>query len=231
MLQAVNMVRQLLDECSDGDRREWKSHTQTILEAITTSHPAERAVHTAIAAGFLNNVVLSRMRERGWTHKAVRLHKTHFIVVEANETVVRVMVTILQWEKGKLRHTVSPQGDLYQARIPASLMGPRHSRLKSCTADPKRQKKPLRALSFTEFDILAVSMQPLTRRWSDFRYALSRMLAPHKDSAESISPVQWLPSTTSHSWTSDFNICLSWHLQALAKKTLPLEMTHTSASG
>ena len=50
-----------------------------------------------------------------------------------------------------------------------------------------------RAYFFNDFDVLAVSMQPVTRSWADFRYALAAQLVPRDDQPTRIAQSQVVP--------------------------------------
>lgn len=71
---------------------------------------------------------------------------------------------------------------------------------------------------FGEFDILAVSLQPSTKRWSDYMYTVERWLIPDDHDPSKIlkfQPVSMLPN---NDWTDSFEQCVEWFRSGLEKQ-------------
>jgi hypothetical protein len=69
-----------------------------------------------------------------------------------------------------------------------------------------------RPYPFGAFDILAVNMQPATRKWSDFRFTVADWLLPRPDSPSLIEIHQPVALIPDDGWTDDLNTCLDWFL-------------------
>lgn len=69
-----------------------------------------------------------------------------------------------------------------------------------------KQTRPYR---YGEFDVLAVSMQPSTRRWDRYMYTLGRWLLPGRNTGElaTLQPVALQPDDF---WTDDFAMAAQW---------------------
>ena|SRR5580700_5215830 len=103
MRKSVSVIKKLLDECTDEDRGEWKSHTQTILSAVRTSHPTRRGVTGAIASGFFENSAFPALAAFGWTLRRGLPEDPFTFAMEKDGRVVRVLIASLQQESGKPR--------------------------------------------------------------------------------------------------------------------------------
>src|SRR5205085_4298362 len=74
-----------------------------------------------------------------------------------------------------------------------------------------------RPYRFGEFDILAVSMEPVTRDWKSFRFTLGRWLLPRPDNSKLMrkyQPVSFMPD---EDWTDSLATCLEWLASGVEK--------------
>jgi hypothetical protein len=226
MRRSVNVIKQLLEECSDEDRDQWKSHAQTVLEAVRGSHPTRRGVRGAIAAAFFESSALPAALQAGWTPDPRIPRPDPFrCAIEKNGKVARILTGVLQVEAGKPVRQVSERGDpIYVAQLPK-----RPSRVRivksADRARPAGETLPPgeRGWRMTDFDVLAVSLQPITRHWSDFRYTLSSWLMPSRSHAAFVENLQPVPFETSGSWTSELLTCLEWLSRELADGPVPTD--------
>lgn len=67
-----------------------------------------------------------------------------------------------------------------------------------------------RPYRFGEFDILAVSVEPCTKDWSQFRFTLGRWLIPRPTDANLIAVYQAVSVETNDDWTNDLQTCIQW---------------------
>lgn len=226
MRQTVNLIRQLLDESTDQDRAEWKGHAETILAAISNSHPTRRGVQAGIAAAFFENIVLNDVVRDGWICQTAPARKTALsFIVGNNGRTARILIATLQLEGGRPKRAQShgEQGPVYLARLPEKTARRRenHRGSRIELGSPQREGVSTRTYSFGDFDVLAVSIQPLTRGWSDFRYSLARTLTASREHATLIARTQEVPTTRSRFWTSHLSACLDWHLGRTAENPVP----------
>ncbi|MFL6606335.1 MAG: hypothetical protein ACJ8R9_34100 [Steroidobacteraceae bacterium] len=75
-----------------------------------------------------------------------------------------------------------------------------------------------RPYRFGEFDVLAVSLQPSTKKWDSFRYTVGSWLIPGRGANEiaTYQPVAMIPNDD---WTDDFSTVARW-FRAKMQKTI-----------
>lgn len=79
-----------------------------------------------------------------------------------------------------------------------------------------------RPYRFGEFDLLAVSLYPSTKRWDKFLYTVADWLLPAPSDATEIRKFQPVPVAPNDDWTGDFSTAVKW-LRAGQKKTIRAE--------
>jgi len=77
-----------------------------------------------------------------------------------------------------------------------------------------------RPYPFGAFDILAVNMQPATKKWSEFRFTVANWLLERPDSPSLIEIHQPVALIPNNAWTDDLSTCLGWFLKGETKKVL-----------
>jgi hypothetical protein len=223
MRQAINRIKELLEECSDQDRRQWQAHAQIVLGAIRTSHPTKRGIQNAIAAAFLDSTAIQGIRQAGWRRQPVGSDADGLpLVITDDQRKARILIATLQLEAGKPQRKSPPPAagsGWYIAQLPKKQTLPTAGRLiHSARNRAARVLAKTCAYSFMDFDVLAVSIYPITRGPADFRFALSRSLAPCSHHPNLIAQRQAVPAEPSNVWASDLAICLDWHLEATSQR-------------
>jgi hypothetical protein len=223
--RSVNVIKQLLEECIDEDRNQWKSEAQTVLAAVRASHPTRRGVKGAIAAAFFESSALPAAMQAGWL-RASGNHRPDPLrfAIERDGLIVRVLFGVLQVEAGKpVRRTSQQREPSYVVQLPRR---PRARVVKS-TGEMKTAEAPSwqgeRGWSLADFEVLAVSLQPLTRQWSDFRYTLSGWLMPSRSNTAFVENLQTVSLDASGGWTNDLLTSLAWHLREAGGAPLPAD--------
>jgi len=74
-----------------------------------------------------------------------------------------------------------------------------------------------RPYRFGEFDILAVSMEPLTNNWAVFRFTVSRCLIPRPENKQLIAIYQPVSLQPNDDWTDDLATAIDWHFSGIQK--------------
>lgn len=85
-----------------------------------------------------------------------------------------------------------------------------------------------RPYRFSEFDILAVCMEPVTGDWSQFRFTLSRWLHPRLGSQELIAVYQPVSLQANSDWTDSLAIAIDWWRSG---QTKTISAEHHAESG
>lgn len=73
------------------------------------------------------------------------------------------------------------------------------------------QGQSTRPYRFGEFDILAVSVEPVTSNWTSFRYTCARWLIPRPEDPSLIAIFQPVSIHPDDDWTDDLRKCIEWH--------------------
>jgi hypothetical protein len=214
MRKTVSVIKKLLDECCDEDRGEWKSHTQTILRAVRSSHPTRRGVTSAIAAAFFENSAFPALAHAGWSLSRSAPESPFTFSMTRDERDVRVLVAALHQESGKPRRYsgAEAQEPRYIALLPRKVVRtpPRPGSRPGRPSEHESRVPMNHIFSFNDFDLLAVNLQVATRQWIDFRFTLARWLAARADHSFLIAHEQPVPLEASHAWTGDLSLCVKW---------------------
>lgn len=213
MRRSVNVIKRLLEECASEEQDQWKSHAQTVLAAVRDSHPTQRGLRTAIAAGFFENSALPAAIEAGWTSTSSAHRPDGFrFSIERNGFVARILIGLLQMEAGKpVRRISEENAPGYLAQLPKKPASVRIVKSAGKTRNTGTKQSPeARGWLSSDFDILAVSMYPVTRAWSDFRFTLSGRLRPSPSNDASVEQLQPVPPQADGTWTGDLPTCLGW---------------------
>jgi hypothetical protein len=76
-----------------------------------------------------------------------------------------------------------------------------------------------RPYRYGEFDLLAVSLYPSTKKWDVFMYTVADWLVPDEKDGTLIFKYQPVASSPNEDWTSDFEAAVAW-LRSGVKKTI-----------
>ena len=226
MKRPVNMIKRLIEQCSDQDRDEWRDEAQTILSAIGSSAPTSHGVRGAIAAAFFESSALPSVLAAGWSRRPPSpATRSHTEVFEKDGRVIRILIVIQQQKAGKPRRQY-PRGerdDIYCVQVrkrPTRTHIVRGTHPEESRGNREKTMQPTRSYSFRDFDILAVNMHPVTRRWTDFRYTLSGWLIPSNDHPSLIAHEQLVSLGPSGLWTCDLATSLEWLIREQQSKAV-----------
>lgn len=89
-------------------------------------------------------------------------------------------------------------------------------------AGTSRSGEKTRPYSFGEFDILAVSMEPATSKWSEFRFTVGNWLLPRPDAPSLMAVLQPVSLTPNDDWTDSLATAIEW-FKAGRRKTISIE--------
>ncbi len=77
-----------------------------------------------------------------------------------------------------------------------------------------------RPYRFGEFDLLAVSMHPSTRDWSQFLYTVERWLLPRPGNPRLLLKFQPVPRAPNNCWTDKLLTAVDWFRSAIDKRII-----------
>jgi hypothetical protein len=217
MGNSVNSLKKLIDECSDTNRHEWTDEARTILEAVRrTSRPTKWKVRRTIAEAILKKIVVPSVANSGWKLGTSQTDiPVGDVLLERDSRQARIEIALLQPATAKFRRTYRDQHSesAYALEMQKKQVQPKP--LKGAPRGETRQTTQTRSADersyrFSDFDILAVNTQAVTRQWPDFRYTLSAWLHPHPGHPSLINIVQLVSLRPSDVWTDDLGLCLDW---------------------
>lgn len=173
----------------------WNTTAEAILEAIDQAPDlTQRGIRGVLAeASFRTNVVPQQLPR--WQIRPFEGDQPFDLLLADQTGEVRVQVKLQRKEGGVPKlHKGNP--DVFVVETQRTRTGK--------TAD-KSQTRPYRV---TEFDVLAVSLQPSSHDWTTFIYCAVRDLAVRPHDATQLQVMQPIPMKGSDAWTSDFEVAV-----------------------
>ena len=216
---ALDAIRDLLGQCTAEEqyvvfRELRKLHAIHEFESIIGA-PAEmilEAVHRApeltrrmlrgvIADAAFRTFTVSALQPHGWNDVTPEGNFAYDYKLDDGAGSVTVQVKLQRSERGA---PVVKSGERFSFG-PAVFMT-ETQKTRTGTDGEDNQTRPYR---YSEFDVLAVSMQPSSGKWDRFMYTLGRWLLPGKKSSE-IATLQPVANAPNEFWTDDFRVAASW---------------------
>lgn len=225
----ANQIRSILLACTAEQRQsiikllrseyrihrieqQWNTSAEIVLEALARSGELTQRMFKGILAEAACKVeVIDKLA--GWKDATpLGMHAFDFAVEQAKERVT--IQTKLQRKKA---------GEPFMYRVPGR-RGPATvfyvvETQKTRGGNKKLTGEKTRPYRFGEFDILAVSMEPSTQDWSQFRFTVGNWLLPRRDDAGLIAVLQPVSLTPNADWTDSLAIAIDW-LHSNTKKTI-----------
>jgi hypothetical protein len=231
-------IRRLLDACTPEQRaelvkllrteyrthrieQEWNTSAEIVLEALARSGPLTRRMFKGILAEAAFKVeVLDKLG--GWQEVTPPGTHAYDFAIKGGDVTVTIQTKLQRKDAGKP----------FMYRIP----GKRGPATAFYVVETQKSRKGTNRLSgqntrpyrFGEFDILAVSMEPATSDWSQFRFTLGNWLIPRKEDAGLIAIYQPVALEPNEDWTDSLAIALEWW-QTKRTKTISVEKAAESA--
>jgi hypothetical protein len=176
---------------------------EVILEAIArASDLSQRGVLGLIAEASFKINVIDRLGEtdglREWTCEPAHGDAAFDFRLRRGEEAVRIQVKRQRRESGKPKR-YRGTSNLYVAETQRSRTG-KH----------RKTGEGTRPYRFGEFDILAVSMQPVTGDWSCFRYTPERWLIPQPENPNLLKVLQPVSLEPNDDWTDSLATAIEW---------------------
>lgn len=203
MNEPMEKLRNLIDQCTEQNRKdlkrylsrlsphqletEWGIDADTILSAINRSSDlTKRGVRGIIAEAVFVDEILPTVSISGWQSVEIDGGRPFDALLKKNDLSARIQVKLQRLEKGlpKLYYPkYYAEGSLFVVEVQKTRTGERKTigripatgKTSSMTETATEQTRPY---SFGDFDILAVSMQPSSKNWRNFRYTVASWLLP-----------------------------------------------------
>ncbi|WP_295407243.1 hypothetical protein [uncultured Thiocystis sp.] len=211
-------IRELLSQCSPEEQkilfdelrqrhlihefeRVIDAPAEMILEAVHRAPElTRRMLRGVIADAAFRTFVVPAMAPLGWRDVTPEGNFAYDYLMEDAQGRISVQVKLQRSERGapvvRGGARFGFEGDVYMTETQKTRTG----------NDGQGKTRPYR---YGEFDVLAVSMQPSTRKWNRYLYTLGRWLLPGKSENEmaTLQPVSKEPSGF---WTDDFVTAAAW---------------------
>jgi hypothetical protein len=239
-IDPASQIRQILAACSVQQReeiikllrteyrihrieREWNTSAEIVLEAIARSGPLTQRMFKGILAEAAFKVeVLDRLE--GWRDVTPPgTHAYDFAVGDADRTVT--IQTKLQRKQA---------GKPFMYRIPGK-RGPATAfyvveTQKSRKGVNRTSGESTRPYRVGEFDILAVSVEPATGDWSQFRFTVGSWLIRRPGAPNLIAIFQPVSLEPNEDWTDSLSTAMGW-LYSGRTKTISVERAAEGSGG
>lgn len=178
----------------------WSTTAEAILEAIHAAPDlTQRGVRGVLAEAIFRTVVVPRMEK--WKSIDIEGDLPYDLLMDDGHGRLKVQV------KNQRRKSGIPMIDARMSKITGSKVfvvetqRTRTGKRTTAEGDPT-QTRPYR---FADFDILAVCLQPYSRKWDDFIYCPTRKLVARKDDTSLLAVMQPIFNSKDSPWTSDFD--------------------------
>jgi hypothetical protein len=224
-MDPLEEIKRLLPSCSPAGKREilsllrkefpihgleldWNVAAEVVLEAINRAEEmTQRMFRGVLAEAACKVEVIDKLP--GWLEVTPASGQPYDFKIERGGRAVTIQTKLQRKEGGKPMTADLAKGlwnrEQYVVETQKSRAG------KNAAGESTR---PYR---FGEFDILAVSMEPVTRNWSTFRFTLGRWLIRRKENPQWIAIYQPVSFVPDDDWTDSLATCIEWLDSGVAK--------------
>jgi hypothetical protein len=224
-MDPLEEIKRLLPSCSDEARRElfsllrkenpihgleadWNVTAEVVLEAINRSSDlTQRMFRGVLAEAACKVEVIDKLT--GWDDVTPDGNHAFDFKVAQGARAVSIQAKLqrklkgVPWTADKAAGLVNP--DQFVVEVQKTRAG---ESMEGSSTRPYR---------FGEFDIIAVSMEPVTRDWSSFRFTVGRWLIPRSSDATLIQVYQPVSFTPDDDWTDSLGTCIDWFYSDVQK--------------
>jgi len=204
----------------------WGIDADIILGAIFRSADiTQRGVRGVVAEAVFEQEVIPRIVEKGWKNIPVRDQPYDFAVENQSNRKITIQVKLQRTEKGepKLLKSFHPPST-YVVEVQKTRTGvKRKPKGAAAAVDEVDIEIKTRPYQFGEFDILAVNMQPSTKKWSQFLYTVGSWPLPDAENKGEIDTFQPIVASRTDVWTADIGECIKWYLSGEKKRIFDIE--------
>jgi len=215
-MDPVEEIKRLLPACSAEGRRQilailrkenpihgleadWNVTAEVVLEAINRSSDlTQRMFRGVLAEAALKVEVIDKLT--GWNDVTPGGNNAFDFKVEQSGRSVTIQVKLQRKLKG-----IPWTGDKATGLVDPNQFVVEVQKTRAGESSSQGSTRPYR---FGEFDILAVSMEPVVRTWSAFRFTPCRWLIPRAGDPSLIQIYQPVSLVIDDDWTDDLPKCI-----------------------
>ncbi len=184
---------------------------EVILEAIARSNDiSKRGVRGLLAESSFKINVLDELT--GWGQETIEGDKSYDFLIRSGDRQYSIQLKMQRRRQGQPMLACQAL-----RRFSDGLYVVETQRTRGGTNSKTGENT--RPYRFGDFDILAVSMAPLTGNWSDFMYTVGDWLLPRSDDATQILHFQPVSPIRNDDWTDSISECIEW-LTSGGRKTI-----------
>lgn len=200
-LSVLRMLRQEFGVVIHPLETQWNTGAEAILEAIYQSPDlTQRGVRGVLAEAIFRTVVVPTQLTQ-WTSEPIFGDLAYDLRLRSPFGPVRVQVKNQRRERG------GPKVDMRLSRLngsPVYVVETQRTRNGQTTGEDGEQRDT-RPYRFTDFDVLAVCMQPSSGSWHDFVYCPTYALRPRLYDAGLLHVMQPIVINERGPWTRSFD--------------------------
>lgn len=230
-MTALDEIKQLLDLCSEEQRRELfellrtefpihpiesklNVRAEVILEAFDrASDLTLRGMRGIIAEAAFENYILKPL---GWNCLPLNGDLPYDYLVDDGNGQLRIQVKLQRMKE----HRVMMASEAYR-RLPNDMYVVETQRTRGGRGKEGEATRPYR---FGEFDILAVCMHPSTNNWDSFMYTVANWLLPRPENPALMLVFQPVAMKPNSEWTNDLRSSVEWLRSGVQKRILDLKL-------
>jgi hypothetical protein len=200
--------------------KEWNTSAEIVLEALARAGPLTQRMFKGILAEAAFKVEVLDKLER-WEDVSPSGTHAYDFAIESAGVRVTIQTKLQRKEAGKP----------FMYRVPGK-RGPATTfyvveTQKSRRGTNRKSGQNTRPYRFGEFDILAVSMEPTTGDWTQFRFTLGQWLIPRPTDTALIAIYQPVSLEPTEDWTDSLATAIRW-LGSGKQKTISIGRTAES---
>jgi hypothetical protein len=249
MNESLEALKKAVDECSLGECKElfkflrtklpphpleaeWAIDGDDVLSSLyRATDLSKRGVRGLIAEFMFERDVLPSVRKNGWEPVSIPKGDWPYdSLVERNGKQVSIQIKLQRLQAGHpKRFWESAYKDLvyYDVEVQRTRTGKKRTPKRTTSSFVVPASTDTRPYPFGAFDILAVNMQPATKKWAEFRFTVGNWLLERPDSPSLIEIHQPVALIPDDAWTDNLNTCLDWFLRGDRRRLLK-EILHKS---
>ena len=199
----------------------WNISWNVILDAIQRSQDiTQRGVRGVIAEAIFEAKVLPQLK--GWEKEPLNGDFPYDFKIRnrATDRVLTIQVKLQRTENGiplKKKRFYPPDTyvvEVQRTRTGTQCHGKKKSAIPNKTLPTQTQTRPYK---FGSFNILAVSMQPLTADWTRFMYTVESWLIARSKETHLIDIMQPVNAAPNDVWTDRLDVAIEWALSGEKK--------------
>lgn len=236
----ASQIRSILSGCTEEQRdeiiklirteyrihrieREWNTSAEVVLEALARSSDLTRRMFKGILAEAAFKVEVIDKLE-GWEDVTPPGNHAYDFAVRHGDVTATIQAKLQRKAKHKplMYRTPGKRGTasgFYVVEVQKTRAG------KDVTTG-----EATRPYRFGEFDIIAVSMEPATGDWSQFRYTIGNWLIPRPATPTLVAVLQPVSLEPNEDWTDSLPTAIEWHRSG-RKRTISAEAAARGAEG